>query len=409
MKDSGIDWIGGIPVGWRCLRNKYFTSPVKSPSKDGTEALLSVTEKHGVVPRENVKNFSGNLSRSESLVGYLQVKPNFLVSNIMLMWKRGLGVSRYKGIVSPAYSVFEFNDKAAPRYFDYLFRSDMYISEFRRNSTGIIMSRLRLYDDSFGAIFSHFPPLEEQKRISGYLDQKTQQIDELIEKTEKKIELLKEQRTAMINHCVTKGLNPNVEMKDSGIEWIGQIPKNYNTTRIRYLCHIKTGGRDKQDSVEDGEYPFFVRSPNIEKIDSWSFDGEAVLTSGDGAGVGKIFHYYEGKFDFHQRVYKLSKFNRIKGKYFFWFLRENFYHEILRWNAKSTVDSIRLPLLQNFPMVVPPIEEQKQIADYLDQKTQQIDTVVEKEEKRISLLKEYRQSLISSAVTGKIKITEAMV
>ena len=110
-------------------------------------------------------------------------------------------------------------------------------------------------------------------------------------------------------------------MKDSGVEWIGEIPNHWDIVRLRY---------DTQDNEENGEYPFFVRSPKVERINSWSFDGEAVLTSGDGAGVGKIFHYFDGKFDFHQRVYKFSEFKRVTGKYFYWFLKENFHYEILR-------------------------------------------------------------------------------
>ena len=412
MKDSGIDWIGDIPEAWRCLRNKYFTSPIKSPSEDGTEALLSVTENHGVVPRENVKNFSGNLSRSESLVGYLQVEPNFLVSNIMLMWKRGLGVSRYKGIVSPAYSVFEFNDKAAPRYFDYLFRSDMYISEFRRNSTGIIMSRLRLYDDSFGAIFSHFPPLEEQKRIADYLDVKTQQIDELIEKTEKKIELLKEQRIALINHCVTKGLNPDAEMKDSGIEWIGEIPESWEIKKFKHFFAFGMGETILKEEILHEGIPILSATEGYD-IFGYLRSPRLLLNKGDiviparGNSIGFIKLVKEVSTSTQTTIYGKCFNQKIDTNYFTYFCIGN-KNELFQFD-RTAIPQITVSNVENKVITLPGKEEQKQIANYLDQKTQQIDTVVEKEEKRISLLKEYRQSLISSAVTGKINITEAMV
>ena len=267
----------------------------------------------------------------------------------------------------------------------------------------------KLMNDMMSEIPLLLVPIHEQKLISHYLDKKTSQIDSLVEKIQKKIELLKEQRTSLINHYVTKGLDPNVEMNDSGVEWIGEIPKHWTIVRLRFLCDIKTGGKDTQDNVENGSYPFFVRSPNVERINSFSFDGEAVLTSGDGAGVGKIFHYYVGKFDYHQRVYKFSNFKDVSGKYFYWFLKENFQYEILRWNAKSTVDSVRLPFLQNFPMVLPPIEEQENLLLKIDSIDDRVEKLIQRLMKKIEILKEYRQSLISSVVTGKVRVTEDMI
>jgi type I restriction enzyme S subunit len=208
-------WFGQIPTQWKAKRFKYLTKPRKELSQTGDEELLSVTEIRGIVKRRELRSSDETLSRSENLIGYKHVKKGDLVSNIMLVWKRGLGVSPYDGIVSPAYSVFTFNDECYPDYYNYLLRSDEYITEFRKHSTGITMSRLRLYDDSFGTVLAHLPPLDEQKLISRYLDKKTEQIDRLVEKIQKKIELLKEQRTSLINQCVTKGLDPNVEMKDS--------------------------------------------------------------------------------------------------------------------------------------------------------------------------------------------------
>ena len=408
-QSTNQNWIGDIPSHWSIKRLKYLTKVRKELSEHGTEELLSVTETRGIVKRKELRNVEENVSRSENLSGYRIVQKGDLVNNIMLVWKRGLGVSQYEGIVSPAYSVFSFNSDCDPNFFNYLLRSDEYISEFRRHSTGIIMSRLRLYDDSFGNVFAHLPPIEEQNLSSRYLDKKTSQIDSLVDKIQKKIDLLKEQRTSLINHYVTKGLNPNVEMKDSDVEWIGEIPKHWSIVRLRFLCEIKTGGKDTQDNVENGDYPFFVRSPNVKRINSYSFDGEAVLTSGDGAGVGKIFHHYIGKFDYHQRVYKFSNFRGISGKFFYWFLKENFHYEILRWNAKSTVDSVRLPFLQNFPMLLPPIKEQKDILLKIDSIDDRVEKLTQVLIKKIETLNEYRQSLISYVVTGKVRVTEDMI
>lgn len=188
--------------------------------------------------------------------------------------------------------------------------------------------------------------------------------------------------------------------KDSGIEWIGEIPTTWQKVRLRFLCNIQTGDKDTVNKVDDGMYPFYVRSPIVERINTYTFDGEAILTAGDGVGAGKVFHYVTGKFDYHQRVYNLHNFKRIFGKFLYLYLKENFYKEIEKSNAKSTVDSIRLPMLLDFPVVFPvDTVEQQVIADYLDKKCGEIDKVVETEKAVIERLKEYKQSVITEAVT----------
>lgn len=192
------------------------------------------------------------------------------------------------------------------------------------------------------------------------------------------------------------------KMKDSGIEWIGGIPEEWCINRLKFLCSINTGNKDTINAKDYGEYPFYVRSPKVERIDTYSFDGEAILTAGDGVGAGKVFHYVNGKFDYHQRVYNLHDFTEINPKFLFYYLRENFSKEIEKSNAKSTVDSIRLPMLLNFPIVIPSIDEQKRIVSYLDIKCTKIDETIEKEKQVIEKLKEYKRSLITDAVTKGI-------
>lgn len=198
------------------------------------------------------------------------------------------------------------------------------------------------------------------------------------------------------------------EYKDSGVEWIGKIPIQWEVIKLRFLCNITTGNKDTANSVLDGEYPFYVRSPNIERIDSFSFDGEAILTAGDGVGAGKVFHYVNGKFDYHQRVYNLHHFRSVYGKFLYYYMLENFHKEIEQGNAKSTVDSIRLPMLQNFPIAVPDIQSQIDTVTHLDRKTAQIDSIIADKEKLIALLKEKRQAVISEAVTRGLDSTAPM-
>ena len=249
-----------------------------------------------------------------------------------------------------------------------------------------------------------FPPFAEQRAVVDFLDRETARIDALIANQETLIDLLQEKRTSLISHAVTKGLDPDVPLRDSGVEWLGALPAHWDTRRLRTVASITTGNRDTVDRQTDGEYPFFVRSPVVERIDSWSFDGEAVLTAGDGVGVAKVFHYANGKFDFHQRVYKFSDFDSVLGRFFYHYFAASLRFETMRGTAKSTVDSLRLPMLQNLPVVIPPLSEQGAIIVHIDRETASIDALIAKAHEAIARLQEYRTALISAAVTGQIDV-----
>jgi type I restriction enzyme S subunit len=185
---------------------------------------------------------------------------------------------------------------------------------------------------------------------------------------------------------------------DTGIEWLKEIPSHWNKIRLRYLCDITTGNRDTVDRDDNGQYPFFVRSKTIERISTFSYDGEAILTAGDG-DICKIWHHVNEKFDFHQRVYMLYNLKKINGRFLYYYIGENFYYDVFKLSAKNTVDSLRLPMFLNFTVAVPPLEEQTKIAQYLDHQTSIIDQLIEQKEKLIALLKEKRQAVINEAVT----------
>ncbi|WP_206474203.1 restriction endonuclease subunit S [Dietzia sp. KRD202] len=188
------------------------------------------------------------------------------------------------------------------------------------------------------------------------------------------------------------------DYKDSGVEWIGQIPSNWTVRQLRYTCDVQTGDRDTVHRVDDGEYPFFIRSEHVQRIDSWSMDCEAVLTPGDGA-VGKVFHHYIGKFDYHQRVYAFFNFRGVTGRYFFHYLSGLFAKVALDGSAKTTVDSLRMPLIKGFFIAHPDRAEQERIARFLDRETTKIDALIGKQEKLIATLREDRAATITHAVT----------
>lgn len=187
--------------------------------------------------------------------------------------------------------------------------------------------------------------------------------------------------------------------KDSGIAWIGEIPEHWEKICLKRLSNINTGNQDTQDSVPDGKYPFFVRSPKVERSNKYTFEGASILMAGDGVGAGKVFHLADDKFACHQRVYCINQFKNINRIYLFYYLSSLFYHVIESANSKSTVDSVRLPMLAEFTVFMPLDFEQQSIATYLDQKCGEIDELITLQEEMITKLQSYKQSIITEAVT----------
>ena len=206
FKDSGINWIGKIPSHWDVKRAKDIFFEVKDKSETGKEELLSVSEYFGVGKKQDKVEKDEHISRAESLIGYKKCRKNDLVINIMLAWKKGLGVSQYDGIVSPAYAVFRYKYKVNPKYFHYLFRTELYTSEFKRNSTGIIDSRLRLYPDNFFAIPVVVPPIEDQNKIVDFLNEKITKIKEISVNIEKQTLILTELNKTLVETISIGGL-----------------------------------------------------------------------------------------------------------------------------------------------------------------------------------------------------------
>ena len=260
---------------------------------------------------------------------------------------------------------------------------------------------MHLYQNVFERFPLIIPTISEQQRIADYLDKKCAEIDSLVELQEQMIAQLTDYKQSVITEAVTKGLNPEAELVSSGIDWIGDVPKGWNTQRLKYLCTIQTGNQDTQDSDPVGIYPFYVRSPIVERSNKYSFEGEGILMAGDGAGAGRVFHHVYGKYAVHQRVYRLANIKGINSDFLFYFLSSLFCKEMDRGSAQSTVPSVRLPMLQNFRVCMPSVEEQNDIVSYLDAKCREIDTLIDLKRQKIEALKDYKKSIIFEAVTGK--------
>lgn len=192
-------------------------------------------------------------------------------------------------------------------------------------------------------------------------------------------------------------MNNNPTYKPSPL---GPIPKDWVMKKVSAFAKIETGSRDTQNKIEAGIFPFFVRSQTVEKINSYSYNGEAVLTAGDGVGVGKVFHYINGKFDYHQRVYKISDFNGVDGRYFFEFFRLNFIRQIAKFNAKASVDSVRMEMIASMEIPLPPLPEQRAIAAVLstwDNAIGKLQTLIAQKELR-------KKWLMQQLLTGKKRL-----
>lgn len=236
-------WLGNYPAHWEVLRIKNLFQEMDSRSETGNEELLSVSHYTGVtLKRESLENEDDHITNAESLVGYKLVAKNDLVINIMLAWNGSLGISSYNGMTSPAYCVYRIKGENNPEYFGYLFTTNLFKAEFCRNSTGIIDSRLRLYSDKFFSIFSVVPPKTEQDEIVQLIKAQSNKIYQFIHKKRRFIELLKEQRQSIINHAVTKGINPNATMKISGIDWVEEVPQHWEIRRLGTLGGFSKGG-----------------------------------------------------------------------------------------------------------------------------------------------------------------------
>lgn len=416
MKDSGIEWIGEIPKVWHSCKVKHVSSLNGRIGWQGLTSneymecgpfLITGTDfKEGKINWENCVHIS--------LERYEEAKQIQIRNGDLLITKDGTigkvaivnDLSDKASLNSGVLLIRPLNDeKYVVRFKYYILISEIFWKWYESTKTGN-STILHLYQEKFKEFSYPLPPLPEQTRIATFLDKKCTAIDAAIEKQRASIDRLKEYRQAVITEAVTKGLNPDVPMKDSGVEWIGEIPEGWDLRRLKFLCTINTGDKDTVNKNGDGLYPFYVRSPNIERIDTYAFDGEAILMAGDGVGAGKVFHYVNGKFDYHQRVYSLHFFKDVFGKYLYYYLKENFWKKIEEGSAKSTVDSVRLPMLLDFPVVYGNIFQQTEIAAYLDNKCTAIDEAVSRKEKLIEKLEEYKKSLIYEAVTGKIEVPE---
>jgi type I restriction enzyme S subunit len=400
---AGQSWTGTLPTGWQQMRAKRIFGQSRCRAEPEDEQL-SVTQNRGVVRQNDLLEAGQKVVLAiggTDAFKHVQIN-DFVIS--LRSFQGGIEWSKVSGCVSPAYTVLRATRNITAGYWGYFFKSAAFVTALRSVIDEGIRDGKSITYEQFGETRVPLPPVLEQDAIARFLDETTARIDALVAKKSRFIELLREKRLATIAHAVTKGLDAGAPMKDSHVDWLGEVPQTWSTKRLRFVCDVTTGCRDTVNASPDGAYPFFVRSQEVARIDTYSADCEAVLTAGDGAGVGKVYHYVDGKFDFHQRVYMMHNFRSVRGKYFFLYLSSLFSAVALDGGAKSTVDSLRMPVFKNFHITIPPLPEQDRIIKFVEDFSTRIDTLIAKTERSIELLREHRIALITAAVTGKIDL-----
>lgn len=386
---------------------------VKQPHQEDFPQVLSLTNR-GVVERDISLN-EGQLA--ESYENYQRVEVGDFVLNPMDLLSGWVAISSFEGVISNAYFVFRLNAKSLrerenPKFYEYVLQIYYTMGLLEPFGKGVGRpenggGRWTINAETLGTIPLPKWSADRQDLIVGYLDQELEQAGRLLSMVSKLLESLVLRRKALISESVLKGLEIDVERKDSNVSWMGQIPAHWKVARSRFLVDITTGSGDTQDADPEGAYPFYVRSDKPLRSNTFDFVGKAVLTAGDGAGVGKVFHLVDGKFKAHQRVYVMNNFRRVKSKYFFYLFSSMFASVALDGSAKSTVDSLRRPTLANMHCTVPPLEEQEKIVSYLDSATGSMDQLTQKAVKVIDSLIERRNALLFSAVSGRLDLEGA--
>ena len=392
-KDSGVKWLGEIPSHWEVNKAKYLWKESFSVSENGNEELLSVSQYDGITPAKGD-------SRSESLQGYKIVSENDLVINIMLAWMGGLGVSKYDGIVSPAYCVYKLTNDSNPKYLHYLYKTPLYLAEFARRSSGVIPSRWRMYTDDFGQVVSLLPPRKEQDAIVEYLDEKMAKIDAAIAQQQKMIDLLNERKQIIINRAVTKGLNPNAKMKDSGVEWIGEVPEGWEVRKLKHIAKLQSGDTISSDSFTETGYPVFGGNGFRGYTNRYTNDGDYVLIGRQGALCGNV-NYARGQFFASEHAVVVYPYNKENLVWLGEVIRAS---NLNQYSQSAAQPGLAVSLIQNIFYPYPPKEERDEIALYINNNIKVIEEGIENYQQQISLLQERKQIVINEVVTGKVKV-----
>ena len=421
MKDSGIEWIGEIPADWTLQRGKTIFAQ-RLTKGNQSEILLAATQKYGMLPQSEVEGVV-QVKEDADLQQFRTVhKKDFVIS--LRSFQGGFEYSQYEGVCSPAYQVFYNTNPICHNYYRLLFKSDGFIQKMNSMTVGIREGKNIQYSDFANSLIP-VPPINQQQRIADYLDRKCSQIDTIIARQQEVIEKLKAYKLSVITEAVTKGLNPDVPMKDSRVEWIGEVPGNWTKVKLKNICQFINGDRSSNypspNEYVDNGIPFLgadslcgryvdvTQSKKITKEKYHSMGGAKIqkwdiLYTLRGSTIGKnaIATFDEGTVASSLMV--IRPISLTPEYLLYWLNSEEEFQQRQSYINGSTAPNLSPENVGSFVMFLPPALEQRKIADYLDTKCAEIELTMLKKQVLIDQLGNYKNSLIYEVVTGKKEV-----
>lgn len=425
-KDSGVEWIGKVPSDWQVYRLKKCLQERKEKNDPiKTDFILSLTNTKGVIPYSE-KGDLGNKAKGDPS-GYNLAYPGDIVLNSMNVVIGSVGLSNYFGAVSPVYyMLYPRSEKDDVRYYNYIFQMSEFQYALKGLGNGILEIRMRIPMNKLNNVLIPLPSSEEQQMISNYLDKKTSQIDSLIDKNEKSIELLEEYRKSIISEAVTKGLDPNAPMKDSGVEWIGEIPEGWSIGHLSYFVKSITDLDHYMPESVDLGIPYLMIGDLEDRASKIKFDkckqiskedfqrlakksrpsvGDLIVARYATIGTSCIVDIDREFLVTYGCLTVTPDLSNLTSEYLFYYMKSDVFLTDLSLQSNSnTQANVGKESLKYSTIIVPSTDEQQRVVLYLDEKTSQIDSLIDKKKQLIEKLTQYRKSLISECVTGKIKV-----
>ena len=412
MKDSGIDSLGMIPTDWSITKLKAILS-LRSEKNSGDRELLSVYLNSGVISYSDSTGMQVH-KPSQDLSNYQNVYVGDFVMNNQQAWRGSVGVSRYEGIISPAYLIYKISPNCFPRFMNYLLRDSSMVQQYEVSSRGVGTIQRNIFAPWLLQSLIALPNYNEQQAIATFLDQKCDNIDSLIADIQKQIDVLEQYKRSVITEAVTKGLNPDVETRGSGVQWIGLMPAHWDCQRGKYILRYIQKPVREDDGVitcfRDGEVT--LRSNRREdgftmadkEIGYQGIDvGDLVVHGMDGFAGAIGISDSRGKASPVLNVLDTKQNKR----YIMYYLRSMAYNDVfvaLATGIRVRSCDLRWNKLAELLYPLPPIDEQDAIVEYIDSVLERTNAVIADKKQQIETIEEYKKSLIFEYVTGKKEV-----